>query len=67
MRNKPLQTIPTIKRKLSLSGGKAIGDPIIQNRNGHEHHHRHEFVDEVGEPDLEPAILREGHDGVTKP
>ena len=39
MRTKPLQTIPTIKRKLSLPRGKAIGDPIIRNRNGHEHHH----------------------------
>ena len=37
---------------------------MIRNSNGHEHHHRHDGMDEVGEPDLKPVVFRDGHSGL---
>lgn len=50
--NHQRETLHYLVQLLSMSGEQAVGDAVVGKRDGHENQHRHERVDEVGEPNL---------------
>ena len=57
------KTLPNLLQVLLVPREQTVGDPVIGNSNGHEDHHGHDGVDEVGEAHLELVVARHRYGG----